>query len=99
MKEHRYFVYIITHKDHRSLYIGVTNDLVRRIHEHRTKAAESHTAKYKIDKLIYFEMTDQVESAILREKQLKGWTRKKKIDLINTMNKEWNDLYETILIN
>ena len=90
-----YYVYIMTNKLNSVLYIGVTNDLTRRVYEHKSKVEpNSFTAKYNADKLVYFESTNSIESAIAREKQLKGGSRKKKIDLINSVNPDWNDLYE-----
>ncbi|MBQ9293108.1 MAG: GIY-YIG nuclease family protein [Campylobacter sp.] len=79
-----------------SLYVGITNDLKRRIYEHKQKFIKGFTARYGIDKLGYFEMTDSVESAILREKQLKAGNRKHKIDLIESINLSWRDLYDEI---
>ena len=87
-----YYVYILTNKTHSTLYIGVTNNLIRRVCEHKTGAVEGFTKKYNVHKLIYFEQTTDVESAILREKQLKGWTRAKKENLINSVNPLWNEL-------
>ena len=77
-------------------YTGVTNDLCRRIFEHKGKYVDSFTKRYNIDKLVYYECTESIESAILREKQLKGGSRKKKVALINSMNKEWCDLSDTL---
>ena len=87
-----YYVYILTNKTHSTLYIGVTNNLIRRVYEHKTGAVEGFTKKYNVHKLVYFEQTTDVESAILREKQLKGWTRAKKENLINSVNPLWNEL-------
>ena len=87
-----YYVYILTNKTHSTLYIGVTNNLIRRVYEHKTGAVEGFTKKYNVHKLIYFEQTTDVESAILREKQLKGWTRAKKEKLINSLNPLWEEL-------
>ena len=80
-----------------TLYIGITNDLILRVLQHKQDLIEGFTKKYQCHKLIYFEQTDNIESAILREKQLKGWNRKKKEALIKTKNPHWKDLYnETI---
>ena len=87
-----YFVYILSNWDDSVLYIGVTNNLSRRLCEHRNHLADGFTKKYNVHKLIYFEFTNDVNSAISREKQLKGWTRKKKIALIEKANPEWKDL-------
>jgi len=86
-----YNVYIMTNRS-RTLYAGVTNDLIRRVHEHKQKLADGFTKKYNITILAYYEVTPDVRSAIAREKQIKGWLRSKKIALIESMNPEWNDL-------
>ena len=78
------------------LYTGVTNDLVRRIYEHKEKLVDGFTKKYNVNKLVYYETFNDIKSAIQREKQIKGITRQKKIDLINTINKNWKDLYQDI---
>ena len=90
-----YYVYIMTNKSNTVLYVGVTNDLMRRVYEHKNKVdSNSFTAKYNLNKLVYFESTSSIESAIEREKQLKAGSRKRKEDLISSINPEWNDLYE-----
>ena len=89
----QYYVYIITNGV-RTLYIGMTNDLLRRVHEHKEKLAEGFTKKYNITMLAYYEVTNDVGSAIAREKQLKGWLRNKKIALLESMNPHWKDLSE-----
>ena len=94
MEEKQYCVYIMTNKKNKVLYTGVTNDLRRRVVEHKTKMIKGFTEKYNIDKLVYYEVSQNVESAILREKQIKGGSRFKKIGLINNMNPTWDDLYE-----
>lgn len=86
-----YYVYIMTNRS-RTLYIGITNDLNRRVYEHRQGLVEGFTKKYKIDQLIYYEETPDVRAAISREKQIKGWLRNKKIALIEHENPEWEDL-------
>ena len=88
-----YYVYILTTKKNGSLYTGVTNDLLRRCKEHRTGKMIGFTSRYNIHKLVYYEVFDSVETAIAREKQIKGYSRVKKIDLVNTLNPEWIDLY------
>jgi len=88
-----YFVYILTNKYNRVLYTGVTNDLIRRIYEHKQKLVDGFTKKYNVDKLVYYEVFNDIKSAIAREKQIKGITRNKKIGLINTINDAWKDLY------
>ena len=87
-----YYVYIITNIVNRVLYIGVTNDLQRRLYEHKNGLIDGFTKKYNVHKLVYFEETSDVMSAIAREKQLKGWTREKKKELIQKTNPEWKDL-------
>lgn len=76
----------------KTLYVGVTNNLQRRVYEHKNKIIQGFTSKYNITKVVYFEVFNDIESAIKREKQIKGWLRKKKIELIESMNPEWNDL-------
>jgi putative endonuclease len=88
-----YFVYIMTNRSG-TLYVGVTNDLERRVYQHKNKLIMGFTSRYNIDRLIYYEMTSNIEAAIAREKEIKGWLRKKKIALITTMNPEWRDLSE-----
>ena len=88
-----YYVYIMTNQANTVLYIGVTNDLARRVYEHKNKIdPRSFTAKYNVNKLVYYEYTTSVESAILREKQLKAGSRQKKVELINKFNPNWFDL-------
>ena len=87
----------LTNKENGTLYTGVTNNLQRRIYEHKNKLVDGFTKKYSLDKLVYYEVCESIESAILREKQLKDGSRKKKLDLINKFNKKWQDLYETII--
>jgi putative endonuclease len=89
----QYYVYIITNKNNRVLYTGVTNDLKKRSYEHKEKFVDGFTKKYNVSKLVYYEIFEDPENAILREKKIKGGSRQKKIDLINTVNKEWSDLY------
>ena len=95
--KNQYFVYILFNNKQGTLYVGITNDLKRRICEHKNKVIKGFTATYGVDKLGYFEVTDSVESAILREKQLKGGNRKQKINLIESKNPNWIDLYDEIL--
>ena len=90
-------VYILTNKSHTVLYTGVTSNLCKRIHEHKTKAVPGFTSRYNVDKLVYYETTDNIESAIQREKQLKSWKRQWKVELIDKFNPEWKDLYESFL--
>ncbi len=93
-----YYVYILANTTNVAIYVGVTNDLIRRIHEHKSDAeAQSFTARYGIHKLVYFEETGDVYAAISREKQLKSWSRKRKNDLIEALNPNWHDLYPLLL--
>ena len=87
-----YAVYIMTNYSETSLYIGVTSNLPKRVWEHKNKAVEGFTEKYNVDKLVYFETTDSIESAIKREKQLKNWHREWKINLIKEKNPDFRDL-------
>ena len=91
---HQYYVYIMTNKNNRVLYTGITNDLKRRVYEHREKFVSGFTGKYNVTKLVYYEILEDPENAILREKQIKAGSRQKKIHLIKSFNKEWNDLYD-----
>jgi len=93
MKIRLYYVYILTNANHTVLYTGVTNDIVRRIFEHKKKIIKGFTSKYNVDKLVYFEVFDFVDLAIAREKQIKGYSRVKKLALINSFNPQWIDLY------
>src|SRR3989338_8381395 len=94
-----YSVYIMTNSLHTVLYVGVTNSLVRRIYEHKNKTSyyESFTKKYNLTKLVWYESYSDIRDAIAREKQIKGGSRQKKINLINTMNPEWGDLGKEVL--
>lgn len=87
-----YYIYILTNKTNRVLYIGVTNNLPRRLYEHQNKLIDGFTKRYNLNKLVYFEEYSEIEMAIAREKQLKGWVRGKKNDLIESVNPSWNDL-------
>ena len=87
----QYYVYIMSNWS-RVLYVGVTNDLARRVFEHKTKALTGFTSRYNLKLLVYYEATEDVRSAIEREKQIKGWLRQKKISLIEAMNPDWRDL-------
>ena len=91
------YVYLLASKHNNVLYTGVTNDLIRRVYEHKSKLVAGFTKKYKVDRLVYYEACGSIVVAIEREKQIKGWSRKKKHDLINALNPEWNDLYQSIL--
>ena len=91
-----YFVYMLSNWNNKVLYIGVTNNLHRRIYEHKNKLVEGFTKKYNINKLVYYAEIDDVKSAIEYEKKLKGWTRDKKNSLIEQCNPLWEDLYEKL---
>ena len=91
-----YYVYILASRRDGAIYVGITSDLVRRVHEHRIKAVRGFTAKYNITQLVWFEAYDDPISAISREKELKKWTRAWKIQLIEKDNPNWGDLYESI---
>jgi len=88
-----YFVYVLASKKHGTLYIGVTADLVHRVHEHKSGIIDGFTKKYGVHILVYYERYEYIEDAITREKRLKKWHRKWKIELIEKSNPEWNDLY------
>jgi putative endonuclease len=95
--DREYYVYILASRIGGTLYIGVTNDLVRRVHEHRTKAVKGFTSRYGVTRLVYFEIFGDAEAAILREKQIKKWERAWKIRLIEQQNPNWTDLYPSIV--
>jgi putative endonuclease len=91
------FVYIVTNKPNGILYIGVTNDLVRRIHEHREGAVEGFTKRHGLKRLVWFEQYDDIRAAIQREKTMKHWPRAWKVRSIKAQNPDWNDLYDGLL--
>lgn len=91
MKDHQYFVYIMA-SNSGTLYTGVTNDLYKRVYQHKNDFIAGFTKKYQCHKLVYFQETNDIESAIIREKQIKGWSRKKKEFLIKSINPHWKDL-------
>ena len=93
-KDKQYYIYILTNKTNKVLYIGITNDLIRRIYEHKNKMIGGFTSKYNLVKLVYCETTNDVNAALNREKQLKNWHRDWKINLINQVNPDWKDLSE-----
>ena len=94
--EKQYYIYIMTNRTNTVLYTGVTSDLKKRIWEHKEKIVKGFTEKYNINKLIYFEIFNDPENAILREKQIKAGSRNKKIELIKKNNPEWKDLYNKL---
>ena len=94
----QYYVYILSNSNKNVIYTGVTNDLVRRVYEHKQHLDKtSFTSRYNVENLVYFELTTDIDSAITREKQIKGWNRKRKEKLIEAKNPNWDDLYQTIL--
>jgi putative endonuclease len=95
-RKNQYYVYILTTVKNTALYTGVTNDLVRRIYEHKNNVVEGFTKRYNVHKLVYYETGEDILAAIEREKQIKNWVRKKKIALINDFNSDWHDLYSEI---
>lgn len=90
----QFYIYIMTNKHNTVLHIGVTNDLKKRVYEHKEKLVDGFTKKYNLNKLVYYEIFDSSSSAITRKKQIKGGSRQKKANLIRTLNPEWDDLYD-----
>jgi len=90
------YVYLLANKHNNVLYTGVTNDLMRRVYEHKSKLVAGFTQKYNVDRLVYYEVCSDIVTAIEREKQIKGWSRKKKDDLVNALNPSWDDLYSDL---
>ncbi len=90
------YVYILASKKNGTLYVGVTNDLIRRVYEHQHALVDGFTKRYKVKVLVYFEIHDSIEAAIQRERNIKEWKRPWKIDLIEKDNKDWLDLYPTL---
>jgi putative endonuclease len=90
------FVYILTNKNNHVLYVGVTTHLQKRIYEHKQKMVDGFSKRYNLTKLVFAEEHPSVMEAIRREKQIKGWLRRKKIDLIQSLNPEWKDLYDSL---
>jgi putative endonuclease len=95
--ESNFYIYFITNEYNFTIYIGVTNNLIRRIYEHKNKLVDGFSKKYNLNKLVYYEIFENAEEAIKREKQLKGGSRKQKEELIKNKNPKWQDLYENIL--
>ncbi len=92
-----YYVYILTNKNNKVLYTGVTSNLLKRVDEHRRKVIKGFTSKYNVNKLVYYEETQNINGAIIREKQIKGYVRSKKIKLIESKNPNWEDLLEKLI--
>ncbi|MEX1052261.1 MAG: GIY-YIG nuclease family protein [Patescibacteria group bacterium] len=97
MSNQSYWVYILASQRNGTLYIGITNNLIKRVWEHKNNKADSFTKKYKIYNLVYYEIHENPESAIIREKQIKKWRRLWKLRIIEEMNPEWKDLYKDII--
>jgi putative endonuclease len=95
LRIHLYYVYILTNASNKVLYTGITNDLERRCYEHKNKLVKRFTQKYNVNKLIYFEIFEEIDLAISREKQIKGYSRAKKVALIDQLNKNWDELLTT----
>ena len=91
------FIYIMANYTNTTVYVGVTNNLIRRVYEHKNGLVEGFTKRYHLTKLVYYEIFDDITTAITREKQLKAGSRQKKNDLINGFNKEWIDLYDSVV--
>jgi len=96
MGDRRYYVYVMTNARNTVLYTGVTNNLQRRVFEHKNGIGSAFTKKYGLQKLVYYEVGENVLAAIAREKQIKGGSRQKKVDLVNVLNPEWKDLCEEL---
>ncbi len=95
-EEKHYYVYLLTNWNNKVMYVGITNDLVRRLYEHKNKLVSGFTKKYNVHKLVYFEETSDVISALAREKEIKKWRREKKNKLVLSGNPGWNDLSERL---
>ncbi|NIR47907.1 GIY-YIG nuclease family protein [candidate division KSB1 bacterium] len=92
-----YYVYMMANKYNNVLYVGVTNNLIRRVYEHKTNLVDGFTSKYKCHKLVWFEKIEDIETAIIIEKRMKKWKREYKENVINEMNPEWKDVYQNLL--
>jgi putative endonuclease len=97
MEEKTYYVYLLTNWNNKVMYVGITNDLVRRIYEHKVKFVKSFTEKYNVTKLVYYEQTPDISEALNREKEIKKWRREKKNRLVVNTNPQWRDLSEDFL--
>ena len=96
MRTKQYYVYFLANWNNKVIYVGVTNDLIRRVYEHKNGLAEGFKKKYHVDKLIYYEIWDEIEGAISREKQIKGGSRRKKDELVGKFNPRWEDLFDSL---
>ena len=92
MNDRTYYVYILTNQNNKVMYVGMTNNLKRRIYEHKNKLVDGFSKKYNLNKLVYFESSSQIEPILNREKEIKKWRREKKNNLVESMNPEWKDL-------
>ncbi len=92
-QDRQFYIYIMTNQNHTVLYVGMTSDLQSRVYEHKQKLLAGFTKRYNLDELVYYEEIADARSAVKREKQIKGGSRQKKIDLINRLNPQWRDLY------
>ena len=92
----KFYVYVMTNPNNKVLYTGVTNNLKLRVNQHKEKMVDGFTKRYNVNKLVYYELLEEPQYAIMREKQIKGGSRKRKINLINKINKNWDDLYEEL---
>jgi len=98
MFQHKqYYVYILASRKNGTLYTGVTSDIIKRVYEHKNDLVEGFTKKYKVHELVYYEIFNSIEDAILKEKRIKKWKRNQKIELIEKENKEWKDLYNNLI--
>jgi putative endonuclease len=98
MRQNNYYIYIMANWNNKVIYVGMTNDLERRVYEHKNKKIEGFTKRYNVTRLVYYEYTNAINSAIAREKQIKKWRREKKNNLIETLNPEWKDLSEEFVL-
>jgi putative endonuclease len=94
--EEQAYIYIMSNRYNKVLYVGITSYLIKRVWEHKNKVVDGFTKRYNLNKLVYYEIYDDIETAINREKQIKSWSRRKKAELINALNPSWDDLYEKL---
>ena len=94
--EKQAYIYFMSNRYNKVLYVGITSNLIKRVWEHKKKVVDGFTKRYNLNKLVYYEIDDDIETAINREKQIKSWPRKRKIELIHSLNPHWDDLYEKL---
>ena len=94
--EEQAYIYFMSNRYNKVLYVGITSNLIKRVWEHKKKVVDGFTKRYNLNKLVYYEIYDDIETAINREKQIKSWPRKRKIELIHSLNPHWDDLYEKL---